>query len=81
VLYDDLGFVWKAFFDLSRARPSGFGPATLRISDMLAWMTIHQLPSLQRAEFFELISSMDDVWMEWANNEQERKRGNSKTPD
>jgi hypothetical protein len=80
-VYDDLAFVWKAFWDLSRARPTGFGPAPIPPSDILAWMQIYQLPPDQRAEFYELLTAMDEEWMVWASKESERKRGNSKAAD
>jgi hypothetical protein len=81
VVYDDLAFVWKAFFDLSRTRLVGFGPSPLSTSDILAWMQIYQLPPAQRAEFYELLTAMDEEWMKWADAESKRKHGNSKAAD
>jgi succinate dehydrogenase flavin-adding protein (antitoxin of CptAB toxin-antitoxin module) len=44
-------------------------------------MQIYQLPPAQRAEFYELLTAMDEEWMKWADAESKRKHGNSKAAD
>ena len=74
-LYVDLGPIWQAFNELHSARPSGFGPMAIPVSEILAWMDLQGIYDREtRLEYYSLIRVMDIYWLKWAAKENESKK-------
>jgi hypothetical protein len=65
-LYDDLAYIWKAFWDLHGRRQYGYGPCPLSITDIMEYARAYEVRNPR--EFFEYISSMDNEWMIYYGN-------------
>lgn len=61
---DDLMPIWEAFLKLHAARPVGWGAAPLPVADIIAWLELHQIPTDDREEYYELISELDAAWLD-----------------
>lgn len=62
-LYDDLVYVWDAFWNLHRRRRYGWGPCPLSVTDIMEYARAYEVPRTR--EFFEFISAMDNEWLKW----------------
>jgi hypothetical protein len=56
------------------SRQAGFGPSALAVTDITAWMDLHEIED--RIEFYELIVTMDREWMSWVMTKQESRKTN-----
>ena len=66
--------VWKAFNDLHRARSVGWGAEPLAVSDIAAYLDTYGIEGEERLEWFEMVSFLDAVWLDWARSKQEKQR-------
>jgi hypothetical protein len=61
---------WKAFLDLHRHRPTGWGASPLPLESIVAWMDLHGVDD--RAQMFELISALDAEWLEVVRKKEQQ---------
>lgn len=74
VLFGWLAETYKAFWRLSRQRPTGFaGPEKIPASDILAFYAAFE-PFEDRMEFYDMITAMDAVFIERASAAAEERR-------
>jgi hypothetical protein len=67
-------WVWDAFAELSCRRPVGFGPGAIPMTEIVAWLDLHQVEEMEeRTEFVELIGVMDREWLTWADKKRKEK--------
>jgi len=62
-LFDDLAYVWEAFWKLHARRQYGFGPCPITVTDIIEFARIYEVP--KPVEFFDYISAMDNEWLKW----------------
>jgi len=65
-LYDDLAWVWRAFWSLHGRRQYGYGPCPLSVTDILEYARLYEIGKPR--DFFEYISAMDNEWLNWYGN-------------
>ena len=65
---------WRAFAELHRHRPTGFGPSPIPVVKIAAWLDLHQVHGLEdRLEYLDLIGVLDTEWLAWAVKRKEEK--------
>ncbi len=71
-LYDDLQWIYRSFFQLSRLQ--GMSPGAISTSEIVAYLDLHGETDLQeRAEFFRFIKVMDRAWLKYQASQQKPK--------
>ena len=74
-LYDDLRPLWQAFWQLSRCRPSGWGPSAIPVSEIVAYLDLRHITDPDtRVEWADLIAVMDNEWLRWAVDQQKEAK-------
>lgn len=79
-IYDDLIWVWNAFWRLSAARDIGFDrPNRIKVSEIKALAELKRLAPHKAADLLFYVDVLDECWMEHAEKarleaEEERKK-------
>lgn len=68
--------LWRAFCDLSRARPSGPGP--IAFSEIAAWSALMRCPL--EPHHVETIRALDDAWLKSAHRMAPGGKGGASQP-
>lgn len=71
---DDLAALWHAYLDLSASRAIGMDVSPIATNDVLAWFDIHDVPRSARADWYELIRTLDCKAREWIEENKPRPR-------
>jgi hypothetical protein len=71
-LYEDLADVWDLFWQLHRSRQCGFGACPLSVMDIRAALELYAVAD--KVEFYELIVTMDQEWLKWADEQSHKER-------
>jgi len=66
-LYEDLEYVWESFWKLNKCRQYGYGPCPLLVGEILSMSELYDMAAADRLEYFDLVKSMDQEWLKWAN--------------
>lgn len=71
-LYDDLIPYWAAFQELSMTRPVGMGVGAIPFQEIVAWLDLHQITSLEdRLEYAKWVRYLDGVFLEHHAKQQQ----------
>jgi len=62
-LYDDLAWVWRAFWSLNGRRQYGYGPCPFSVVDIIEYARLYEVS--RPKDFFEYIAAMDNEWLNW----------------
>ena len=66
--------IWQAFQDLNNSRTVGFCVNPIQVSEIKAWLDIHEVSETEdKAEYFRLIKALDAVWSNWSQKKQKEK--------
>lgn len=72
----DWSDVWQAWEALNSTRPVGFGPAPIPIPDIVAYLDLLNITSLDdRLMHFKFIRSLDAHWVSYQVNNRLEKSG------
>ena len=72
-MFEYLNYVWFAFWDLHSARRVGFDLLPLTMTDVLAWLTIHEISGEERIEIKDHVLAMDRTYLK--RYVKKRKKG------
>jgi len=73
-LYEDLEYVWESFFQLNKCRQYGYGPCPLSVGEILSISELYDIAVADRLEYFGLIKSMDQEWLKWASEQNDKSK-------
>lgn len=74
VLYEDLVPFWRAFNELSRTRPVGMGVGAIPMSEILAWLDLHEIGGFEdRIEYARWIGYLDSLFLEYQSKKQQQE--------
>lgn len=62
-IFDDLLYVWDAFWRLHRRRQIGMDICPLGVCDIMEYAKVFKVP--RPRDFFEYISAMDNEFLSW----------------
>lgn len=73
-------FYLKAFYDLNTCRAGGMGLCPIPWRDIVHYAEFYELDCDIVEAFIDIIRDMDGAYMEWQNDEAERKKPKPKPP-
>lgn len=75
-LFPDLAWVYNAFWRLSARRPSGMdGALRIPVSEIGAWVSLHEYSRVKGLEFLVYIERMDEAYMDFVRERREEEEG------
>ena len=71
-LDDEMQVVWRIWRQLHQCRQVGMGLCPLAVPDIVAALELYGV--YDKTTYFEWIVAVDQAWLTWASEENERKR-------
>ena len=72
-LTQELILPWTAFMDLHTSRSVGMDVNPIAVSDIHAWLDIHQITEEEAVEIYWLIRSLDHTYFTWKGKQSKEK--------